>query len=70
MSITEEMINNHAANGTTRGYTYGSIDKGLQVAAYRNERQKHYRSLGIGIAECMSRAQNDVVDKFGESVPL
>lgn len=65
-----EMINKHAANGMTVGKTYGSIDAGLAVIAYRNERQKHYREQGLNYVECKRMAQIDVINKYGEPVSV
>lgn len=70
MKLTQEMINKHAASGVTVGKTYGSIDAGLKVIAYRVERKKHYREQGIDYVECKRMAQVDVVNKYGEPIAV
>lgn len=64
--ITENVVNQHCANGTTRGRTYGSLEMGFKVQEYRAKQTKHYLSLGLSMEQALIKAGADVVVKFGE----
>lgn len=73
MSLTQKqldaIVNNHAANGVDKGRTYGSIDAGIKVMSYRSERVAHHLESGLSFVDAKARAEEDVINKFGEPAP-
>ena len=70
MSITEQQVNDNAANGVDKGRTYGSVDKGIEVLKYRNKRLNYWLLKGNCFFDANVKADNDVKSQFGQPKPL
>lgn len=52
-----------------KGFGYGSIELGLEVAAYRSKRIRYWmKRIGCEWCEAATRAHKDVIAKYGEAV--
>lgn len=57
---------NYAASSRNPPKGYGSIDKGLEVMAYRTSRERHYKALGVDWVEAIRKGEQDAIQKYGE----
>ena len=59
------IVSRHAASMNEPPKMYESINKGMEVAAYRNKRMDYHAKGGPFTPEVFARAEADVIAKYG-----
>ena len=66
MTTIRKDLMSYAASGRNPPKGYGSIDKGLEVMAYRTSREAFHKANGVDWIEAIRLGESDAILKYGE----